>query len=325
MNTINPINKTETVNISIDKSYTYLDSNERPDEIKHYITEVFNEISKEQESNWKAYNGATRYHICQIDEYHLIKKIIQQAPSDQKEFNFLDIGAGNFDWNNGLAKFINAQEDIASDIKVNIIGVRGEKYLGDRVVKNGKATVYNLGAFKIEDIYQQFKEMGLDLENNVDLMITNWTFRHLVDPLGTFVQAYKLLKPMSGLFLFDGFAFLTEKAELTPDSIINNMLDMLFLSNERFINTNYPSGGTFDHFILQKSNADSCKLPYQYKKLHSGIEGLQIASKSVTEFDLVEYPKTEMDDDLDSLNESNTLLGSKKLYNWLEINQLIRK
>ena len=44
------------------------------------------------------------------------------------------------------------------------------------------------------------------LENNVDLIVSRFSLRHMIDPIGTMLQAYDLLKPNTCLILTDDFS-----------------------------------------------------------------------------------------------------------------------
>ena len=184
---------------------------QRSKSVNDDIDHSFEKLVKQSTSGWGTFNGSSDYTILGVDEQVLMKRIIKEAPKEQKEFYVLDIGAGNFQWSKSLADYLDKQTDLPEDIKIHIIGVRGESYFGDRIVETNRCKIYNLGAFKVEELFEQFKKEGLNLQNNVDLAISSWCFRHLNDPVGTFAQTYDLLRPKSGIFLFDGFFYLTQQ------------------------------------------------------------------------------------------------------------------
>ena len=90
--------------------------------------------------------------------------MIQQAPTTQKGFYALDIGAGEFQWVDGLAAYIQKQTDLPKDIS--------EKYLENKIVEIDRCKTYKLGTFKIEELFTSFKQQDLDIENKVDLAIS---------------------------------------------------------------------------------------------------------------------------------------------------------
>jgi hypothetical protein len=57
------------------------------------------------------------------------------------------------------------------------------------------------------------------LENNVDLIVSRFSLRHMIDPIGTMLQAYDLLKPNTGLILTDDFSFLLHPILVNPKFI----------------------------------------------------------------------------------------------------------
>src|SRR5580692_4084963 len=131
----------------------WLDWTQRPEALEQGITRSHVELTKQSVSGWGYYNGSSSYCICGVDEKALLKKMILQAYPKQKEFCVLDVGAGDFQWSQAVADFIEKQTDLPKDIKVHIIGVRGERYWGQRIVETDRCKIYNLGAFKVEEIF----------------------------------------------------------------------------------------------------------------------------------------------------------------------------
>ena len=108
------------------------------------------------------------------------------APSC-KDFYALDIGAGNYQWGRKLAQYLNAKTNLPKDVTRHIIGIRGETNLDEAVTKVGQCTLYEFGQFQVETLSDEFTKQGLQLANKVDLVVSSRCFRHLVDPVGTFV------------------------------------------------------------------------------------------------------------------------------------------
>jgi len=206
--------------------------------------------------------------MCSIDEYALMKNVIQQAPTTQKDFYALDIGSGKFD---GLGSYIEKQTDLPKEITVHIIGIRDEKYLEDKIIETDRCKIYKLGTFKIEELFTHFKEQALDIENKVDLIISRWCFRHLVDPVGTFSQAYNLLRPKSGFLLTDGFLFLQENDNVKTVNFNEKMIQLFLDTTAPFLLRVFNSGHSLNHFILKRPDETPCQLPMNYlvlTKLH---------------------------------------------------------
>ena len=190
---------------------TFLACTQRRSSLRNCINSAFDKIKNHHSSQWKFHNGSREYSLCSVKNYDLAKTVIQQAPKTRKDFYFLDIGAGNFQWGDGLADFLNEQTDLPKDIKIHIIGIRGEKNLQASTTDKGQCKIYNFGTFKIENLNEEFLKLGLNLTNKLDLVVTQWCMRHLADGVGTFLQTYNLLQP-GGFFLLDGFFFFIRKS-----------------------------------------------------------------------------------------------------------------
>jgi hypothetical protein len=305
--------------------YLYLDWTQRPDSVKAAIAGAFTKIVKRIRSTWGVFNGNDTYALCEVNEQPLLKKIIQQAPADQKEFYALDIGAGDFQWSKSMADYIEKQADLPLDIKVHIIGIRGESYLGDRVVETNRCKIYNLGAFKVEELFEQFKKEGLDLENKIDLAVSQWCFRHLVDPVGTAVQVYNLLRPKAGYFLVDGFFFSLDQGKMKYE-LGNTRMTQLFLDMKApFLTQHHEALRSLNRFIMRRPDGTPCQLSMAY----SGMEGLNeenemryIFSGYITQFERKVQTDGPEDFHLPSrLPEDGIhhyLYGDKEMYDWLK-------
>jgi hypothetical protein len=313
-----------TINSLLDSSespHLYLDWTQRPENIELKVSEAFKNV-KDEEFPW-GYNGSSKYEMGYLKEHALLKTIISQAPAGQKDFYILDIGAGDFQWGQSLAKFIEEQTDLPKDIKVHIISVRGEKYLGDRIIETDRCKIYNLGAFKVEELFAEFKKEGLDLENKIDLCVSRWTFRHLVDPVGTFLQVYRLLR---GYFLFDGFCFVygEEGARKSYTNGNHQMTQLLSDTGTPFLTTSFNTGRSLNHFILQKPNLNPCQLPMSYKDVVEVDKGTYIiGSGCMTAFK--REPQETDSAELCLPRYDTDYVGDKKLYDWLKTNELFNE
>jgi len=179
-----------------------LDPSHRPSSLQRKIDDTYNYLISGC-SHWN-YNGSEVYRIANIDCEKMIKTLIKASPN-QKEFYFLDVGAGNCSWGKATVEYLNKQDDLPEDIIIHVLSVTGERYKGYSVEKIGKCKQYNIDAFKIEELHKNFNQLGLDLKNKLDLVVSSYTFIHLHDPVGTFIQAYNLLRPEFGMILSHGF------------------------------------------------------------------------------------------------------------------------
>lgn len=315
---LDSLDQIDPSSISILSTPHYLDWTQRPSAIRTSISEAFDQLVYKEESDW-FYNGSKKYRICKVDEHALMKKIIQQAPSTQKDFYVLDIGAGKFQWSKSLADYLEKQADISKDIKVHILGVRGEKYLGDRIVETALCKIYNLGAFKIEELFAKFKKQELDIENKLDLIVSKWCFCHLVDPVGTLTQTYNLLRPKTGFLLMDGFMFLQEKDNLLTTDPNSRLIQLFSDITAPFLTQFHSTFSDLNHFILQRSDNIPCQLPMTYLDAEQAL-GYQIQSERVTRFS--RRAQKEDKEISSELSDYNNLYGNQILYDWLKVNEL---
>jgi SAM-dependent methyltransferase len=223
-------------------------------------------------------------------EDHILAKYVMSSNPNQKEFYFLDIGAGDFQWNDFFAKQINCFPDIADDVKVNIIGVRGENYDGVKFSAVGKCNIFKLGQFKIENLEEAFQTINLDLTGKIDCIYTSWCFRHLVDPMGTLKQAYNLLKPKTGLFFGDGF-FYSVNGQSAKDllknkvSALDNITKLLLDMKVQFLIEPTDTMRVINRFVFKRNTDDTLHLPLKYTGMISLGDTCDVHSQVATTFD----------------------------------------
>lgn len=318
----------DTQSSSSQSSSSFLDWRKRPQEIQDKIEEIFQALTKRICDERWASRGDNRYSLAQISEDRLIQKVIHQAPKNQKDFYILDIGAGNFQWGRSMADFINKQKDLPHDITIHVIGVRGE---GGSEEKEsiGKCKIYELTAFKVENLFEEFQKRGFFLEKKVDFVISRLCFVHLVESLGTFLQTYELLRPGSGLLLMDGFyvfdkddtweKYVSGKSKIEP---LVNLITLLLRTRVPFLLYPYAIHGALASFLLRKPNATPCLLKMSYTGIESPCEFSSIGSKCVTKFDMGDERYT-IQHFMKSNDHFHTLYGDRALYLWLRKNELI--
>jgi SAM-dependent methyltransferase len=292
-----------------------LDPSDRPEMLKQVIQADFMDLSSNLH-HWN-YNGAARYIFLNIDTAEFAKTIIKAAPSDQKDFYLLDIGSGKFNWGIGTAEYLNKQTDIPNDITIHIISVTGENYGPLKVYSVGKCKLYNISAFKIEDLKNSFEKIHLDFNGKFDLIVSQYTFVHLHDPVGTFVQAYNLLRPKTGFMLTDGFPVYFGPDEPTTGNFFNRRLNLLLT----LIGTKAPyliGQSTSDRpilsFLLKRPNEDLLSLPLKYS---GNVEYAPSnnSRKSVPYFRILQRIPKFLPLDLNF--SKNTFYGDKDLYEWV--------
>jgi SAM-dependent methyltransferase len=281
----------------------------RTQEIEFEISDAFHRLTIKTDSKWGAFNGRDTYCIGGVREHKLMAGIIQNSPLTKKNFYVLDIGAGDYQWGKSLAQYLNARTDIRKEIRVHIFGIRGEKNLDKRVKEVGQCKLYEFGQFEIERLIENFHTEGFQLQNKFDLVVSRWCFRHLVDPVGTFMQAYDLLRPKTGYLLLDGFFFLSENERLSDPSINfnNKMTNLLLKIGAQFLTRNHRESGSLNHFIVNKIDNRPCNLGINYVGITEAGSEYQIGSGRV-----VEFKGLEMNDPL--LLTSGAYRGDKNMY-----------
>ena len=204
-----------------------------------------------------------------VDEHALLIKLIQEAPSSRKEFHVLDIGAGNFGWAKGMADFVDQRTDLPEGITVHIYGIRGERAPEFTVLKGRRSVLHGLGEFPVEDLGLEFKRRGLDLAGQLDLIISRWTFAHLTDPVGTFVQAYNLLRPGTGVLIMDSFRLLyeshpTRSGKTGPLGYARQMVDFLGQVQAPLLVRDTGEGVANYQFMVKRSGEAPASIPMDY-------------------------------------------------------------
>lgn len=302
----------------------YLDCAQRSNEHNQKITEAFASVKKAA-GQW-FYNGEVRYNLCGIDEANALLTMIRQATKDRKVFYVLDIGGGNFQFANSLAEFINKQTDLPNDITVHIISVRGEDYSEETTTTSGKCKLHSFGDFKVEDLKAELEKRGLFLNGLIDLVTSRWCLVHLVDPVGTFIQAYNLLRPETGLFFGNGFNFFYQEENQPDWSSLSCVLMRKINVMRLLLDTKAPvlvqmTNDTIDEFILRRLDDFPCPLEMAYGDLELRNNRHSASSATVCKFKRT--PQTyDKRYKLNLPEFTNPLFGSKSLFNWLQSNKL---
>lgn len=193
---------------------------QRPAEVQAKVDAVFRYNAWRSVGSWLL-NGSPQYHICRLEDEVLIRNVVQNSPA-QSDYYFLDVGAGLYQWVNNAAKILCNSSEYVPNSRYHIIGVNFEGK--DEVETIGNCTVYRLDHFKTENMIEAFQERGLYLENKLDLVVSRFTLRHLVDGLGTFLQMYELTKP-GGLLFVEGIPFV--RVNFKGEDIYNDDLSAL--------------------------------------------------------------------------------------------------
>jgi hypothetical protein len=260
---------------------------DRPADICDAIDKAFRSAASDTKSAWGITNGQNDYFAFGISQVALMKKIILEQYHQKKEFYFLDIGAGNFQSINHMSAELNADKSLPKDILVHCIGIRGERNPQKEIYQEGFCKLYQLGEFKIEWLDQAFNERNMDFKNKIDLIVSSWTFRHLIDPLGTFLQSYELLRSGSGLMLTDGWLCDLSFFKRDESGRDENISWILLEANIPFLHR-YPSDQELDRFAILKSEHNiHLNLNLKYKAMHSSFVPCGGGSNKIIEYDFL--------------------------------------
>ncbi len=238
---------------------------DRPADVKYQIDYSYNKISGHVSSRWGLYNGREEYRIVNVHDHLMIEKIVlKQLRRGQSHIVLMDIGAGDFQWGRGVAKFINGHPLFSHTVGASIFSLRGERSDGCQVIKDGVCTRYEYGNFKVENLFEELETRKHYLKDQVDLIVSDACFRHLVDATGTMLQAYYLLRPCTGMMCIEGFYLETSVCSHRGVENQYNLLSLFRSFNTPFFRMDSNPARRFDSFVIQKSEVPpSISLTYK--------------------------------------------------------------
>jgi SAM-dependent methyltransferase len=207
----------------------------RPESVQDKVDKTFAKIFEYDTLSW-AYNGTYPYGIFGLDDDKLIKYIVSNSPGNVTDIfdigcgtgywgrgvmtlnviYIIDIGCGTGDWGRSVVNLL--VNIIRPEKTVKVISVTGGSECANMICGEshdiiidgeikGNVTLYQLNRFKIENIVEEFRKRGFNLEGTVNLIVSSWTLMHLTDPFGTLKQMYSLLTPSQGILIADNFFF----------------------------------------------------------------------------------------------------------------------
>jgi len=292
-----------------------LDWHRRPEKLQEKIDSKFERLTKNDTSMWHC-SGSSSYHLCNINECLLLKAIILKAPITQKEFYFLDIGAGNFQLGETIEDFINKQNDLPPDITVYIISMRGEAYFGEPIIISKRCKHYKLGCFKIEEITKELEERrGLKVKNKIDVATSRLCMTHVCDPLALFAQIHDDLLSGSGILCMDQFDYFVDGDEFDSHnqgySRASSLMFKILLDSKSPFLAHHVDGD----FILKKLDCNRSLLPLRYLPLDEPRRAKYKRNPDEEISWSILLPQLE--------DISDTLHGSKSLFNSLKTQGVI--
>ncbi len=178
----------------------------RPLQIQAAVDKAFEKNKTKNGTEWCCNGSGTSCGLLEIDD-ELMLKYLSSDNHDQKEVYIIDVGCGVGRWGQHAMKVLQSEACKNSGKKFHIFSITGGKECEEIIQNQDCVTLYQLNQFKIENIDQELSQKGFELKEKVDLIVSNWTLRHLVDPFGTLKRMYTLLTPLKGMLLCNGFLF----------------------------------------------------------------------------------------------------------------------
>jgi hypothetical protein len=182
----------------------------RPPEVQDAVNRAFEQ--NKNATSWP-YDGSYYYTLMGIDEEKLFALLV--CDEHKNDIYIVDVGCGKGGWGRLARNFFLRNEAWKNSGKrIHIFSITGGRECEDIVEQTDHVTLYQLNQFKIENIDEEFSKRGFNLKNKVDVIVSNWTLRHLVDPFRTLEQMYNLLAD-KGILMSNGFLFkLDDSAEV---------------------------------------------------------------------------------------------------------------
>jgi len=254
----------------------------RPPEIQAAVDKAFKRIMRTGQQEW-LYNGDfSGYGLLNLDDDQMLRNLAFENP-EKKDIYIIDVGCSTGGWGKYALEILFKDEACEKSGKhYHIFSITGGKECAETVLHRDHVTLYQFNQFKIENIDEELSKRGFNLKNNVDLIVSQWTLRHLVDPFGTLKRMYGLLTPAQGKLLSNGFWFMfndSDRLVAFPQyypNILSHTNTILFNHND--------NGRDIDHFLLVRNDEKDLRIPLIYTNKTQYVKGDsdQIASHRVS-------------------------------------------
>lgn len=192
------------------------------------------------------------YNLMAIRDQILLLDLLE---SKAQNIYMMDVGAGYGAWGDSVLEFIKKHPEFkASGKKFHIISVTGGGEFQDftgGITHDDYITVYRIPHFNIENIISELEKRGLQLKNSINLIMSNLTLQHLVDPVGTVKQLYDLLSPDNGKLVSSGFFFWMQKGGITQNNYYALWTPK---ETDSYMVFCRQSGNFYDFLVLKKNN-----------------------------------------------------------------------
>jgi len=246
-----------------DKESIGLDN--RPPEIQVAIDNFFKERMNTGPQRW-LYNGSEAYGLLGLEDDKMLRNLAFENP-DKKDIYIIDVGCSRGDWGENALWILWKDEACKkSGKRYHIFSLTGGKECDEIILRREHVTLYQFNQFKIENIDEELSKRGFNLKNNVDLIVSRWTLRHLVDPFGTLKRMYGLLTPAQGKLMSNGFLFMFNGSDAIrsfPEdhpNILSHTNTVLFDDNRY----GRDIGHFILHFLLVRNDINDLRIPLAY-------------------------------------------------------------
>lgn len=254
---------------------------DRPKAVQAAVDKAFENIS-EDTNTWGLHRGNFSYSLFFLDDAKMLENL---ACLDKKDIYIADVGCANGAWGRkAMMQLLDSQVCKNSKKHFTILSLTGGRECKAEIIKENFVTLHQINQFKIENIDDELLSRGFDLKGKIDFMVSNWTLRHLVDPLGTLKLMYSLLSIQKGILLSNGFLY---KLDNYKDIITFPYDTAHILSCSKAISLFrifdlYRDCG---HFLLMRTNDSELEIPLKYTgKVEDSGSNQQCESGLVTVF-----------------------------------------
>lgn len=261
------------------------DVKKRPQEVQQAIDQAFEENKIADPKSW-LYNGSPYYGLFGIDEEKLVDYLISLG---KKDVYIMDVGCARGRWGHNIKDLLEKKYK-NNDIKFHIFSITGGNECEESTYISDNVILHQFNLFKIENIDEELAKRNFDLKDKVDVIVSRWTLRHLVDPFGTVERLYTLLNPSGGKLLSNGFLFRFYGTDIKKIEAVPAYHRYIFThSNATVLYRHWDSGRDAGQFMLERNNEKSLELPLHYtgSVQHVG-DNCQCASGTITEFQVMD-------------------------------------
>lgn len=199
----------------------------------------------------------------------------------------MDIGCGKGDWGHNIKRILETQHK-RSKTHFHIFSITGGQECPEQLIKTQNITLHQLNQCKIENIDEELAKRWFDLNEKVDVIVSNWALRHLVDPFGTVDRLYGLLNPCEGKLFSNGFLLKFDSSKEVEGCPAEHS-SILANSNATALFRDFDDMRDADQFLLERTNEKPLGLPLRYTGTTENLVwGYWCASNKITIFSAAE-------------------------------------